>query len=407
MMESLSEKLKALGITTGEKNKKIIPTARYPIENFVKGERLSFMQGNIFMSTSMFPYDFKQGFIQLKNNILHSSLLKVSKIKGDLSSLKELLFLDTETTGLSGGTGTMAFLVGLGKFTEEGFVIKQYFLENPEQEYSLLSRIVKEADGHKIVVSYNGASFDIPLLNSRFALNHIESPFKSFQHLDLLHLSRKIWKLRLNFCKLIDVESNVLGFKRIEKEVPGWMVPQIYFDFIKTQDARPLNGVFYHNCMDVLSLAAIFTYASDLLTNIPSESHHAFSTDLLSIAKLYEKTGKLDEARLFYDTCFQKEIPEEITAKAHFRYGVLSKRLGNYEKALSLWEISFACGDVSAAIELAKYYEHKQKSIELALGWVEKAYSLLSLTSNGKTKVFEDDLKRRKKRLLFKLRNCD
>lgn len=403
-MESLVEKLKSLGVTIGDQNKKIKPIARFPIEKVINGEWIQDEFGEIFLTISKYPFGYYQGSIKLLNEISPSMLYRISKFDSPPLNITDLVFIDTETTGLSGGTGTMVFMLGLGYFTNSGFVVNQYFLENPDQEYTLLKKLISEMEDRTLVISYNGSSFDLPLLNSRFALNRIDSPFKFAQHLDLLHLSRKLWKLRLGACKIRDIEFEVLHFIRKEEEVPGCLVPQLYIDFLKTRDARPMKGVFYHNCMDVLSLAAIFIYASDLLSQ-PNKDLNIETLDIISIARIFERTGMLDESSYLFKSFNYEDIPENLVPSILFNFGNLYKKIGQFDNAVQLWELSFSRGNIFAAIELSKYFEHSLKEWDFALRWVRQAESILDESSlnPNKTDSLKKELNKRELRLLNKI----
>jgi uncharacterized protein YprB with RNaseH-like and TPR domain len=399
-MESLFEKLKALGVTIGQENQKLKVNQKYPVDNIIKGEWLHTQNGDLFEIKNFFSYDYQHGNGVLQREIAFSKILEVSKINNKSFNLEDILFIDTETTGLSGGTGTMAFMVGLGFFTKEGFLTEQLFLDYPSDELALIIQLNSILEKFKILVSYNGSSFDIPLLKSRFLINRVEPPFKQFQHLDLLHLSRKLWKLRLPTIKLRDVETEILHFIREEEEVPGWMVPQIYFDFIRNRDARPLKGVFYHNCMDVLSLAIIFNYISDMLSN-PASNDDLHRLDLLSIARLFETHGLLDESTKIYKRSLDRGVPGDIPPKMLFKYGQICKRLSHPEMALEFWDLAFQNGDFSSAIQISKYYEHSLKKYGEAMKWAMNAHHLLStiFRDNHKITIIEQELQKRIKRL--------
>ena len=204
-MESLFEKLKSLGVNISQGNLQLKTDHKYPIDNVVKGEWLNTQFGDLFEVKNLFNYDYQHGNGILQHDVIFSKLMDVSRIENKALNLEEILFIDTETTGLSGGTGTMVFMVGLGYFTQEGFLTEQYFLNYPNDEIALIDKLNSVLSRYKVLVSYNGSSFDLPLLKTRFLINRIEPPINQLQHLDLLHLSRKLWKLRLPTLKLRDV----------------------------------------------------------------------------------------------------------------------------------------------------------------------------------------------------------
>jgi uncharacterized protein len=403
-MDSLIEKLKSLGVRTGKDNLAINSKKKFPIEDVVTGEWLHDPLGDIFKVRDEFTSGYMHGRIKLENDFSFSRMLNVCGISGDDIALEDILFIDTETTGLSGGTGTMAFLIGLGYFTSEGFIVDQYFLDDPANELSLMNTVSNQINPYKLIVSYNGSSFDLPLLRTRFVMNRLPPPFNQMSHLDLLHLSRKIWKLRLSSLRLKDIENEVLNFYREEEEVPGWMVPQIYFDFIRSRDARPLGGVFYHNRMDVLSLAFIFNHLSSLI-NHPLEEEKASKEDVFSIARIFEKNGYLEESTILFRSTFKDGLPENIPVRFLFRIGKISKRHKNIEMALEFWRKSFERGDYEAAIEISKYYEHQLKDYGNAKYWCKSSLELFNQNQKDNKQQTEerDKIKNRLKRIEQKL----
>lgn len=375
-MESLFEKLRSLGVKIGRENLEIESVKKFPIENVIKGEWLHDELGGVYKVSKKFESGYRHGRILLESDFSFSKLLALNGISNTDIRLKDILFIDTETTGLSGGTGTMAFLIGLGYFSQKAFTIDQYFLDDPAGELSLMNVINNQINNFKIVVSYNGSSFDIPLLRTRFTMNRLRSPFNQMEHFDLLHLSRRIWKLRLTSLKLKDIENEILEFFREEEEVPGWMVPQIYFDFIHTRDARPLGGVFYHNRMDVLSLALIFDYASGLIIN-PLIDNAVMKEDIISIARFFEKQGDQERSTELFRSSLANGLPENLSAHFLFKMGCLCRKHKNDEIALELWKYSFERGEYQAAIELSKFYEHQARDFIEARHWALSGLDLL------------------------------
>ena len=209
--------------------------------------------------------------------------------------------------------------------------------------------------------------------------------------------------------KLRDVETEILNFIREEEEVPGWMVPQIYFDFIRNRDARPLKGVFYHNCMDVLSLAVIFIYISELLSD-PATKIHLNRLDLLSIARLFENNGLFDESTNLYKISLERGVPGDLSPKMLFRYGQICKRLLQPQMALEFWEQAYQNGDIASAIQISKYYEHELIKYDEAMKWAINSQKLLDNNYSadqhkiGIEKELQKRIKRLELRLLQKLR---
>ena len=376
-MESLIEKLKSLGVSIGEKNLEINPPEKFSLETIIKGEWLYDSLGDVYKVHKLFPPGYTHGRFNLAPDFPVCKVLKMSSIQEASIQLQDILFMDTETTGLSGGTGTMAFLVGLGYFSITGFNVDQFFLVDPIDEMGLLSTLSNQVRKFKLMISFNGTSFDMPLLKTRFLLNRMNSPLSDLAHLDLLYLSRKIWGLHLQSLKLRDLENEILGFTREGDEVPGWMVPQVYFDFVRSRDARLLKGVIYHNCMDVLSLAFIFSYVCDLFLD-PIENEKVSQLEILSIARLIEKSGYIEESNLLYQFTFQNGLLENLSAKTLFHFGLVCKQQNHLEIALEFWKKAFEKGDYLAAIEISKYYEHHTKDYQNAKFWAQSSLDLIN-----------------------------
>lgn len=176
--------------------------------------------------------------------------------EGNSWTMDRLLFLDTETTGLNGGAGTVAFEIGVGWFDARGMVIRQYVMRNYAQEAAMLKDIARLFEKADTIVTFNGKSFDLPLLESRMVMNRIRLPVTEYPHLDLLHAARRVYKLRLGRCNLTALESAVLGKKR-EDDLPGAQVPARYFEYLKTGEFALLEDVLRHNFEDVRSLAEL------------------------------------------------------------------------------------------------------------------------------------------------------
>src|SRR6202140_1174071 len=179
------------------------------------------------------------------------------------------LFLDTETTGLSGGTGTYAFLIGLAWWDAGGLQVEQLFLRDFSEEHSLLHELAARLAERPVLVTFNGKSFDWPLLENRFTMTRAIKVPQLAAHLDLLHPARALWKLRLGSVRLVELERHVLDAER-----PGWhrgddvasaLIPQFYFDYLRGGTTDPLAGVVKHNQMDLRGLAALFGKINSLL----------------------------------------------------------------------------------------------------------------------------------------------
>lgn len=401
--KNLSDQLKSLGVKMGARE---IPSSpgcgdHYPIEVVVKGYEHSSPSGSTFVVKTVYDMDYLHGEIRLCSHVNPEMICRWAKLPG-LSSIdqKKIIYLDTETSGLAGGTGTFVFMIGLGFYTDNGFELVQLFMRDPAQEQALLQSLSCFLDSYNIIVTFNGKAFDIPILNTRHVLKRFVTPFTEKSQIDLLHLARRLWRNRLQSRAMIDLEREILKIPRTEGEVPGWLVPILYYDYLISGDARPLSGVFYHNAMDIVSLAALFAYISDLLEN-PLRSPDPNGLDLIAIGKLYEELGYLSGAVTLYEKSLDIGLPQEYFIQTLMRYALLQRKNGNWPEAIKLWEKAANYGNYDACIELAKYYEHRAKEYQQALYWVEKAQLLFSQLGIDKESYVVDLACRRKRLVSF------
>jgi uncharacterized protein YprB with RNaseH-like and TPR domain len=377
-MPSLSDKLKALGVNIGADG--IKPSARtpkYPIESVVEGKEIDTPYGQAFVVEKDYEFDPRIEDVSLE---FKASLVNLSTWISDPNLVRckpqSFIFLDTETSGLAGGTGTYAFLIGIGKFTNTGFNLSQFFMRDPFEEPSHLAAVLGALDDSRVLVTYNGKSFDVPLLNSRYISNGEPPPLKKHYHIDLLHLARRLWRDRLPSRTLGSIEENILGAKRTEDDIPGWIVPSIYFDYIKTGDARPLTNVLYHNAMDIISLATLLNHVSNIIDD-PHGGLVEDGIDLIAIGKIYEDMGEFNAAAECFARGLELNIPSNIRKQAFYRWSIMEKRRNNYDKSIQLWQNAAEYKELYAHEELAKVFEHKIKDFSQAIYWTELAITIV------------------------------
>ncbi len=314
--------------------------------------------------------------------------------------LSDFLFLDTETSGLSLGTGSIVFLFGGCFFTINGLEVFQYFLDDPSCESLFLANIENLIQKHICLVSYNGKAFDVPMLRSRMVLNHMPPASLLRPHIDLLHYARNLWKLRLESRKLSDIEKEIMSFQRSEDEVPGWLVPQLYQDFITSGDASPLKGVFYHNEKDIVSLAALFIHINEMVSDQKTIDNSNI-LDIISIGTIFQKSGNLSQSEIFYRLGERKGIPSDLDSKILRNYAGLMKKQKNWPEAIRIWEMAANKNDPISCIELAKYYEHIGINLDKALAWVDTAIDIVTNASDSNK--LSESLLHRKNRLKGKI----
>ncbi len=399
---SLADKLKSLGVKIGAKERPRPKLAeRILIEDVVKGDYRQTRYGESFVYEQRYPLNHLHGNISLRPTVIPAIVAEWAKDTriGEMP-IDKFLFFDTETSGLAGGTGTYAFMVGAGRFEGDEFILAQFFLRDPSEEPAMLEALAEFIAPCEILVSYNGKSFDAPLLQTRYRLHDMPIPFADYAHLDLLHLARRLWRDRLASRTLQSIERHILGVGRTSEEVPGYEIPYLYFDYLRDRNATSMKGVFYHNEIDILSLAALLNHAGMMLEN-PFSENVEHSLDVISIAKLFEDLHRWDEAAHLYEHGLQGKLPEEDFARAVKRLAVLQRRRGDIAEAVKWWEQAVKEDHIYAHVELAKYYEHRVKNFGKAQDY---ALAALELVNGNDFPSYErthwiDELSHRLKRL--------
>jgi len=369
----LSEQLKKLGVQLGKDKPLPVPIKKnIPIESLVPGHEFDTIFGKIFSSNHQYSNQHRHGAVPLKPFTSCQVLCEWAQAAHLANSeISEFVFFDTETTGLSGGTGTIPFMIGAGRFNGDQFVLEQFFLRNPAEEKAQLAALTEFVDGAKAVVSYNGKSFDLPIINTRYILNRLSNPFDEMGHIDLLHITRRVWKRRLKQCNLGNIEKEILDFYRTDEDIPGYLVPEFYRNYIVDGDASQIAKIFYHNEVDVVSLSALFTTLAAILEDPTSENlEHA--EDIYSIGRLMESLNREVLAEQLYSSShFLSSNDEELVLSLLSRARIYKKNK-KYSEALPLWMQAHKLGSIDAAIELAKYYEHITKDYQEALAITDR-----------------------------------
>ncbi len=295
-----------------------------------------------------------------------------------------LLFVDLETTGIAGGAGTYAFLVGCGWFAGGTFRIRQFFLSSFTAERALLEALGDLGADAGTVVTYNGKTFDVPLIETRFALHRLASPFGEMPHIDMLHPARRLWRVADRrhvqkdvpddgtsaselsaSCRLITLEERLCGYVR-EGDVAGFEIPARYFRYVHAGDPRPLAAVFEHNRLDLLSLALVTSRAAQLLEDGPVAARTA--REALGMGRLYERGGMMSEAKSSFARAIDFDGADaELRAEALRAYALLSRRLRQYDDAADAWRRVLGLTDCPRPIEreaseaLAVHHEHRRR----------------------------------------------
>src|SRR5688572_18573653 len=372
-MTSLADKLKSLGVKMGNSLPTPPKVASQTIDSVVAGTFHATALGEVFVAEQVYGEEYFHGN---SSPLFSPSFSVIAQWANDPRiadlPLFKFAFLDTETSGLSGGTGTYAFLVGAARFIDGKLVLKQFFMRDPAEEPAMLEGLANFLAPAEALVTFNGKSFDAPLLVTRYSLHQIPVPFKNYAHLDLLPLARRLWRDRLPSRALKYLEEHVLGFTRTSDEVPGYEIPWLYFDYLRTGDANPLAGVFYHNAMDVVAMAALLGHVSELLDD-PYNGRVEHGLDFIALGKLFEDLNHWDEAARLYERGLELGLAESDFPLAVKRLSILQKKRGDLGQAIRLWEEASGKNHVYAQIELSKYYEHKMRDAKTALHWANMA----------------------------------
>jgi uncharacterized protein YprB with RNaseH-like and TPR domain len=347
--------------------------AAEPVERVVDGELLDTGQGSLVVVRRSYPLGHRHGGEPLRDALDAplALLARAARVEGELAGAGDLLFLDTETTGLAGGTGTYAFLVGAARLVDGRVEVTQFFMRDFDDEPALLAALEPMLARAGAIVTFNGAAFDLPLLETRFVLARRRWPAAT-THLDLLRPARRVWTGWLADCRLATLESAVLGLAR-EDDVPGAMIPLLYFDYLRSRRAGPLRRVFEHNRHDVLSLVALVGWFGRALV----DDAGLRPEELAGLGRLWEPVDP-ERGLACYRAALQAGLPEPVARWARLRLARWEKRAARWEAACALWEAArrHDIFDPRPWEELAKFHEHRARDLSAAREVVEDALGL-------------------------------
>jgi uncharacterized protein YprB with RNaseH-like and TPR domain len=294
----------------------------------------------------------------------------------DVANPEQWLFLDTETTGLCGGTGTYPFLVGIAWWDAGGLEVEQFFMRDHSEEHSLLVALAERMAERRVLVTFNGKSFDWPLLETRYRMTRTIRPPTPRAHLDFLHPARNLWRLRLGSVRLAELERHVLGWNR-GADMMSELIPQIYFDFLRGGPPEPLVPIFHHNQMDLRGLAGLAGRVVSLLADPESRGQDAL--ELFGVSRICERRGETSRARKLYERSVAAELPAETDRAAKRSLARLAKREGDFTQARELWEgiAGNSREGFEAYEQLAIYFEHHAREPHRAAAIMRKALAEL------------------------------
>lgn len=285
--------------------------------------------------------------------------------------LANLLFVDTETTGL-GGSGAVAFLVGCGSLRPDGFEVRQYLLPDYADEAALLEQVLAELKDEITLVSYNGAAFDLNLIRDRFIVNRVARDVPCAGHFDLLHSARRLFKRRLNDCTLASIEREVFAYYR-QDDIPGHLIPSVYFDWLENDATEFLPAVLEHNRTDIVALYFLLLRVDEIFRSEGGVLDYA--DDLYSLSRVYGRRKHHQKVVANFET-LRKSTGRPLDDEVLFFHSLAFKRQGQWREAVELWRQLVDLGGPAAfgaAVELSKHQEHQARDVQAALRYAVRA----------------------------------
>jgi uncharacterized protein YprB with RNaseH-like and TPR domain len=338
--------------------------------------------------------------LQIPGNVL--AILSRDK-SFETIDLSTAAFLDLETTGLAGGTGTVPFLIGLGYFRDDRFKVTQFFLSEMAEEGRLIREVgqfFKDMEFQSLV-TYNGKAFDVPLLETRFALHRTPFPVGDMPHLDFLFSARHLWKHKYDSCRLFDLARQIAQAERSE-DIPGAEIPIRYFQYIRTGDFSLIEPILYHNQEDILSLLSVVVAGAVLVDRNREAAARGDddAMDLYGVARLFERAGNVARSAELLEKALEGRLSTEVSHTARKTLARHFKKNQAWDKAVSLWQGMGGAEQAFSFRELSMYYEHKAKNYDEAIRTAEEGLSV----SMGRSLADQKDFEKRIERLKGKIR---
>jgi uncharacterized protein len=315
-----------------------------------------------------------------------------------------VVFFDIETTGLSGGAGMLAFLAGCGWFEDGSFRVRQFFLNGPGGEHAMLDALTRVFDEASLLVTFNGRTFDVPVMDMRWAFHRRDTPTGDLPHFDLLHPARRLWARRADAesCNLTSLERSILGFHRVN-DVGGFDIPVRYFQFLRSGNTGYVDGVLEHNRHDIMSTAAVMSRAMQIAGGEPEDCREA--CEQLALGQLAEQRGESVRAMRAYELASASD-DDEIRTRALERMAVLLRRASRFGDAAQAWSRVVDLSESGrrpltrlerrAAEALAIHHEHRAKNLKTAKRYAE---AIRETTSTREAEAVEHRLSRLERKL--------
>jgi uncharacterized protein len=347
--------------------------AASPIEEVLGGELVDTGEGSLLVVRREFPLAHRHGRqpIGAAFEAPLDLLSALARVETPLGDARRLVFLDAETTGLAGGTGTYAFLVGAAWLEDDRLVLAQHFMRDFDEEPALLAALAPVLARASGLVTFNGTGFDLPLLETRFILARRRWP-ATLPHLDLLRPSRRVWTACFADCRLATLEREVIGIVR-DNDLPGALIPALYFDFLRSRRAAPLARVLAHNRDDVLALIGLLAWFGGAL----AAPETLTAQELGGLGRLWEPVD-VERSVACYRAALDGGLAGALAQAVRLRLARWEKRLARWDAACSLWEAAARHEEFDPRPweELAKFHEHRRRDFGTARSIVEDALGL-------------------------------
>jgi uncharacterized protein YprB with RNaseH-like and TPR domain len=347
-------------------------------EDWLHGQEVSTAHGVHYETERLYERQRRHGSVGIVDleSLSHDLLDPISN--GQIRGIapEKWCFLDTETTGLAGGSGTYAFLIGVGRITPQGFRVRQFFMRDYGEEASQLSALTEHLKQFEVLITYNGRTFDQPLLETRYRMTRQRPPFTSLEHLDLLFGARRLWNLRFDSCRLVELENQILGVER-HGDLPGEMIPYVYFEYVRTHEIFRLMPVFHHNAIDILTLACLTAIVPRAFHVDQAEFSHG--AEIIGLARWWRQAEHHENALALFRQAIEKNLSDELMFRTLWDIAALEKKLGREDAALPVLTDLAASRNpwrAPALVELAKYYERRERNYPLALEMTRSALEL-------------------------------
>ncbi|UCE25609.1 MAG: ribonuclease H-like domain-containing protein [Candidatus Zixiibacteriota bacterium] len=352
------------------------PVRYQTLAKAVGGKLVSDRAGSYCVINTVYASGYSHGRFRMnrkRHKVLPRSAFTAQGEDGEVK-VKKMVFIDTETTGL-GGAGVVPFLVGCGSVTSRGFEIRQYLLPDYADEAAMLESLVNEFGSDRTIVSYNGAAFDLPLIRDRMIINRAATDIEYDYHIDLLHSARRIFRRRLKDCSLTNVEERLFGFKRAD-DIPGYLIPSVYFEWLSEENTDLMMDVVEHNRLDILSLYFLVRYVAEVHTTEGGVLDEV--DDLYSLSRVFGRRKETNLVRQVFSKIDALD-PSGLADDIVLYHAMNFKRLGDYTAAVPMWQAlspNESKEGYWANLELAKYFEHREKDPARALSYARTAQKI-------------------------------